>query len=105
MGQCNTENVILEQIVLQFDLNSPVYLPYIINQNYLSLHNSDTDEWLAVFNQFWLLQPPVDNCIMFFLATALLTNTPGRQRTIAPMFTKFIGFLVNIGSGESLRTQ
>ena len=52
MDQCNTKDVILEQTVLQFVLSHVVYLLYIINENHLSPHNSDTDEWWLSIDSF-----------------------------------------------------
>ena len=52
MGQCNIKDVILEQTVLQFVYSYVVHLLYIINENYLSPHNSDTDEWWLSINSF-----------------------------------------------------
>ena len=48
MGQCNTKDVIPEQTVLQFVLSYIVYL----NENYLSPHNFDTDEWWLSIDSF-----------------------------------------------------
>ena len=52
MGQCNNKDVILEQTVLQFVLSYIVYLLYLIDENYLSPHNSDTDEWWLSIDSF-----------------------------------------------------
>ena len=52
MGQCNIKDVILEQTVLQFVYSYVVHLLYIINENYLSHHNSNTDEWWLSIDSF-----------------------------------------------------